>query len=217
MKIQSQFKDYYDHVAHIYGGGDPKIMYLRKRIDSRKIAIDTEIASGLPRSYDEAIETKFQLKIKWLSIAGKLYLLVSPIGDPYSCIVNEWTVLNQSRHPALWDYMHTPSRWRRSEVKVYVGRESSAALAISRVISAPVFTFTANRWDTVSIDENVPILSTTGIAALIPATQMYQDIAYFIGNTMKGSPDLMPATAQTDKEKICAAGFDLKQSFRHRM
>jgi hypothetical protein len=29
MKIISQWKDYYDHVAHIYGGGDPKVIYNR--------------------------------------------------------------------------------------------------------------------------------------------------------------------------------------------
>jgi hypothetical protein len=34
---------------------------------------------------------------------------------------------------------------------------------------------------------------------------------------MKGSPDMMPAIVQTDKEKIAAAGFDLKASFRHRV
>jgi hypothetical protein len=29
MKIISQWRDYYDHVAHIYGGGDPKVIYNR--------------------------------------------------------------------------------------------------------------------------------------------------------------------------------------------
>ena len=32
MKIISKFKDYYDHVAYMYGGGDPKIIYDRKPI-----------------------------------------------------------------------------------------------------------------------------------------------------------------------------------------
>jgi hypothetical protein len=29
MKIISQWRDYYDHVAHMYGGGDPKVIYNR--------------------------------------------------------------------------------------------------------------------------------------------------------------------------------------------
>lgn len=33
MRIKSNFKDYYDYVAHVYGGrGDPKIVYNRTRI-----------------------------------------------------------------------------------------------------------------------------------------------------------------------------------------
>lgn len=29
MKVISQWRDYYDHVAHMYGGGDPKVIYNR--------------------------------------------------------------------------------------------------------------------------------------------------------------------------------------------
>ena len=29
MKIKSNFKDYYDYIAHLYGGGDPKVTYPR--------------------------------------------------------------------------------------------------------------------------------------------------------------------------------------------
>jgi len=33
MKIISKYKDYYDYVAHQYGGGDEKIVYVRNGID----------------------------------------------------------------------------------------------------------------------------------------------------------------------------------------
>jgi hypothetical protein len=92
-------------------------------------------------------------------------------------------------------------------------------LELTRKVGAPVFTCEHKSWrnDIIHVDGNVPILATMGIPAMIPAEQLYQDIAYFIGNTIKLSPDTMPATVMTDKEKIAAAGFDLKQSFRHRV
>jgi hypothetical protein len=40
MKIISGWRDYYDHVAHIYGGGDPKVIY------NRDYVIPDEIHQG---------------------------------------------------------------------------------------------------------------------------------------------------------------------------
>lgn len=37
MKIISGWRDYYDHVAHIYGGGDPKVIYNRDYVVPDKI------------------------------------------------------------------------------------------------------------------------------------------------------------------------------------
>jgi hypothetical protein len=37
LKIISQWRDYYDHVAHMYGGGDPKVIYNRDYVVPDKI------------------------------------------------------------------------------------------------------------------------------------------------------------------------------------
>ena len=179
--------------------------------------IDIEQA-GLPGTRSDDLYRSAKCKTKWLAIAGKLYLLLADIGDPYNPTPDNWTVLNETRHPQAWAILHASRGWRHRnrEPVNYIGREMPEVLELSRKINAPVFTFTSNRRDIAHIDGNVPILSTLGIPALISASQMYQDIAYFLGNTMKGSPDLMPASPQSNKEKITAAGFDLVQSFRHR-
>jgi hypothetical protein len=228
MKISSQFKDYYDHVAHMYGGGDPKILYLRNRLgtmerystDAFVTGLDIE-QKGLPTAHDDEIMRKWRYDSKWLAINGKLYLILNKVAGMYEAPIPEnWTVLNEQRHPEIWTYLHT-SRWtwrRDANEEKFIGREMPEVLELSRKVSAPVFTFESSpRHNNVKVDGNIPILSTMGIPALIPAEQLYQDIAYFIGNTMKGSPDMMPAIVQTDKEKIAAAGFDLKASFRHRV
>jgi hypothetical protein len=176
---------------------------------------------GLPYSYDEEIMRKWRYDTKWLAINGKLYLILNKTAGVYEApIPDNWTVLNEERHPEIWEYLHSTRRsWRRDvEQEKYIGREVPEVLELSRKVGAPVFTFEASyHRQTAKVDGNVPILSAMGIPALIPAEQLYQDIAYFIGNTMKGSPDMMPAIVQTDKEKIAAAGFDLKASFRHRV
>lgn len=38
MKIISGWRDYYDHVAHLYGGGDPKVIYNRDYVVPDKIS-----------------------------------------------------------------------------------------------------------------------------------------------------------------------------------
>jgi len=226
MKIISSYKDYYDHIAHLYGGGDPKITYARHRLgvveqhstDTFIRGLDIEQA-GLPDSGFDELYRSFKYKTKWLAINGKLYLLLADVGDPYHPKPDVWTVLNETRHPQAWAMLHASRGWwhRDREPVNYLGREMPAVLELSRKLDAPVFTFTSsNRRSMGHVDGNVPILAPLGIPALISASQLYQDIAYFIGNTMKGAPDLMPATAQTNKEKITAAGFDLVQSFRHR-
>lgn len=226
MKIISAHKDYYDHIAHLYGGGDPKITYARHRLgvveqsntDTFIRGLDIE-QPGLPDSGFDQLYRAFKYKTKWLAINGKLYLLLADAQDPYHPTPDNWSVLNEARHPQAWALLHTTrSWWQRDRDQIqYIGREMPEVLELSRKLDAPVFTFSSSYYrTTVHVDGNIPILAPLGIPALISASQLYQDIAYFIGNTMKGAPDLMPATAQTNKEKITAAGFDLVQSFRHR-
>lgn len=216
-------------MAHMYGGGDPKVLYLRNRLGKmERFATDSHVENitieqkGMPESHSDEIHRKWNHNTKWLAINGKMYLILSKFSmHPEPPLEPNWTVLNEERHPEIWAYLHsTRARsWsqRGKGAVQYIGREIPEVLALSRQVNAPVFTFTSSfRNNKVNVDGNVPILSTMGIPALIPAEQLYQDIAYFLGNTMKGSPDLMPATAQTDKEKILSAGFDIKASFRHR-
>ncbi len=226
MKIQSQFKDYYDHVAYVYGGGDPKTLYIRNRLGKMdQYKTDTMVRGldfvqpGLPTVDESTLYREFNHNAKWLAINGKLYLILSKNGSGYAPQSENWTVLDQGRHPEIWEYLQSRRAWWRcdNDKEKYIGREMPEVLELSRKVNTPVFTFKlVNRSGWVHVDGNIPILSTMGIPTLIPAEQLYQDIAYFLGNTMHVSPDLMPAIAQTDKEKISAAGFDVKQSFRHR-
>ena len=91
---------------------------------------------------------------------------------------------------------------------------------ISKKINAPVFVVeyygfpqgSKNKF--VGIGKKVPNLGELGLASIYPAEQLYQDIDYFLTNTIKDSPDTMPPVSMTDKEKIESHGFDNKVSFR---
>lgn len=209
MKIKSKFKDYYDYVAHIYGGGDPNIVYVRNNFERTEwgyfqVPFEKDIWS-LPH---HIIHIEYDLK--WCIVAGKCYLLVSPLYQ------DEWSLYTQE-HPIS-------KHFTNSRVN-YLGKFDQNLVELSRIVNAPVFAIRGthrdwkNKKTYVEIDCNVPILSNLGFASIITPEQMYQDISYFLGNIMHVSPDMMPEPnpAMTDKERILSHGFDVKQSFRHRV
>lgn len=76
-----------------------------------------------------------------------------------------------------------------------------------------------NPWtkrDWFTIECEVPVLAEYGFPGVVDAGHIWQEISHFVVNVMRGHPDALPASSQTNNDKIQAAGFDLKQSFRHR-
>jgi len=219
--IQSNFKDFYDYVAHLYGGGDPKIQYLRHRlrpINEFGWSPATEIDYPLKRSLHLLRPDRYSpFEYKYLVIAGRYYLLAkSETGEYY--------VLNKDQHPKQLANL-TKARYFREKVtyETLVNCWDDDLIGLSVALNAPVFVIEGyhydyrNRKTVLKIDSKIPILAELGIPALHSAEQIYQDIAYFIGNKMKESPDLKPPVNVSDKDRIVQHGFDLRQSFRHRV
>jgi hypothetical protein len=212
MRIKSKFKDYYDFIAHQYGGGDPKVVYSRDRIaplseSGTDIGVNLGRGRVRPLPYPYSSFTKYTFR--WVAIAGKYYLIYSNQDSENFKVVTQgsevYNLLKKER----------PYLTRRSENKEFIASPSSELIKLSRELKQPVFTLDLhlNGYRAMS---TIPNLGELGFASLISPEQMYQDIAYFIGNTINESPDLAPPNHMTDKEKIAQHGFDLKQSFRHR-
>lgn len=222
MKIISTIKDYYDYVAHIYGGGDPTIKYVRLPFTAvsgdsywhSRDAFDVPISKPMfDHRYINNYKKEYEYNhLKWLSICGNRYLLVQEIH------LGDWCVADKNKHPKLWKAFTRRSLWNpdnNTSPTDYIGAPEKELILISRKLKAPVFTYTV--FDGyVSVGDKIPILKDMGIDKLIPPEQLYQDISYFVGNIMHESPDMMPPTKMTDREKIQQHGFDLRQSFRHR-
>lgn len=225
MVIQSAFKDYYDFVANRYGGGDPKIVYVRKRIKEQYDANNggQRLAVELPTwpfPYPDQLsnwywEDRRRLEVAYLVAAARPYLL-SREADNLERGLGGYTITDFSQMDK------EKPRWRRLDFS-FVGRESPVLIELSRAVGAPVFVVEGvdRQWRkdgmVVYVNERCPVLKRLGMARLTPPEQMYQDLAYFVGNTMKPVPDTEPPVAVSNREKILKAGFDLKQSFRHRI
>ena len=226
MKISSKFKDYYDYVANMHGGGDPSIMYMRNRLTpfkfegglsySSDLPIFQEGIRGLPRiQYLPAIGGCYDTK--WLAVMGKYYLMVSYVNNTMS--TNPWRILNPVEHPKLFENLTSKKSFHEMRGSDYwLGSPDDKLLELTRKVGAPVFIFYALNLqeNKVLVEPEIPILRDLDFQKFFSPEQFYQELAYFMGNTMHVSPDLSPPSKSTDKEKIQQHGFDLKQSFRHR-
>lgn len=221
MQIKSYFKDYYDHVAHVYSGGDPKCLYIRTRVAEREVIDGTTYAGhldvkqkdivNLPNTAYDVTEKKYY---KWLAVCGKYYLLVS---DAHKLHNPVWDVYTEEKYPDV--HSRLVGRWSsRREIVDAIGNFSTSLLELSRKVNAPVFTFDKNyRDDSITVDGEIPILGNIGFAGIMDSQQIYQELSYFVGNVIKTSPDLAPVTVMSDKEKVSQHGFDVRKSFRHRV
>ena len=218
MKIKSSFKDYYDYVAHAYGGGDPKILYVRERISETRqvVTCKTNWIMHQPLFIPNS-------EFSWLVVNGACYTLMS-IVDPETGKRSPPKVFTQEN---FGDYLQSikPSRYYfpSKEIKHerYQGVKSAIVTELSRQLKQPVFiikSYTMCRnpdQHIFEVDSRIPILQHYQFHKYFNPEQLYQEIAYYISNQMNESPDLVVLDNMTDKEKIQQHGFDLKTSFRH--
>jgi len=238
MIIKSNFKDYYDFVPHQYGGGDPGIVYNRIRLNPFKTAQNLDFDRGIElksKDYREIQSLpslpynthpfKNNQSYKWLVITGRLYLLVSK-SSGYN---PEYELFCEAKHttiaegkPSHDDFelgygIYDDGKSKKLPMASrYLGVQLKSLVELSKFLDAPVFCIRSVGWRDITIDCNVPILTNTGIPSIIEPNKIYQEISYFIANTMHTNPDIEPPVRIGEKDRIVSHGFDLKQSFRHR-
>lgn len=219
MIIKSDFKDYYDFIAHQYGEGDPRVIYVRKRLQpitavnySFGLEVKGENHGILALPTNHNFPCKGQAK--WLIIAGKYYLIVSLSGCS-----EKYELFDKEKHGHLFNGGADRYSWHRDANEIAIHEHGAdklvpALIRLSREIKSPVFCIKSVYRQKLIIDSAIPILSRMDVPSLISPFQIYQDIAYFIGNTLNANPDIAPPVTLADKDRIVGHGFDLKQSFR---
>lgn len=214
MRIKSNFKDYYDHIAHIYGGGDPAVTYSRVRI-KEKILVDIR-GNESTFKYNFISSPHHQgYQTKSIVICNKTYSVATYVEDlnviePWQLTDVEFWKRYIKRHKRDWQIAE-----KLAAQSIIEG--SPKLLEYSRLIGQPVFELKFDHDERLwYAGENIPTLAHLGFPPKISPEQMYQDISYFMANTININPDIRPPVEVEDKYKIVGAGFDLKQSFRHR-
>jgi hypothetical protein len=226
MRIKSNYKDYYDHVAHIHGGGDPKLVYARVPIDLERCVVRLTypqfVDLNMSRLWYPDNFVPYNYNSKYIVIAGRRYLVVRKWATG-SLMPTDFKLFTEKNFPEEYEHARK-SRGRMSsyyaKLSEEIGGEATILTDIARIIGSPVYCVDRIQRGykdiEVHIDPNIPILANYEIPTIISPEQLYQDLSYYVANTMHPSPDLIVNDNQTDKEKIAGHGFDLKQSFRHR-
>lgn len=231
MKIITNFKDYYDHIAFKYGGGDPKIVYLRPfhlKIDSEALndynefEFLTKLGSLYLRHYDWS--KTYNTDIRVIVVGDIVFTQIREvIHPPYSNqyedvkylnwrMITEKDLLNKDKDYSRW-WLRRFGRSEDLKLSDFINFTDPKLVKVCKMVGTPVFYINVFKRG-VKVDIECPNLGNDGIASYISPEDMYQHLSYFVGNKMKDSPDTMPPIKVEDKHKIVGHGFDLKTSFR---
>lgn len=227
MIIISPFKDYYDYLAHQYR--DPKLVYRRDMIVTKHPAINPrtygmEVDTGasldwLPtatheiRSYNHFLSRK-SLSLSCLVVCNKMFLVAYKLS---SIVRPEFKLFTEDNFPELVPSFisHVDKRYSNLGSLLNSKIEDDRVIELSRILQHPVYLITSDILGVrLYVSYYVPVLLDSGISKLYSPFELFQDIAYFVGNILHESPDLAPPVEIQDKYKIIQHGFD-KRSFRH--
>ena len=242
MKIISNFRDYYDHVAFRYGGGDPKIVYLRPYIDNKGDKIeqifDRQLIRKGQKINSSIINNKYTDIIDIIDSIQRIYYhWGSPepveaevaglvIGNIFFLLMKRhWNkadtmfhIINNDDLTEIEEKFDKKIYWRKPDTKCLVNHTDDSLIEMCKFVGKPVFIFRLlpqKRCEYVKFYKECPRLGELGIGKYITDEKMYQHLSYFVGNLIKPSPDMMPEPIVTDKDKIIEHGFDYKTSFRN--
>lgn len=226
VRIQSKFKDYYDHISHRFGS-DPNCVYLRGRLnDGQRYGDVTVDACGCEdglfsrRLKQAKLPDSVQQSLVFLVAAGHVF----PLIDTDTFIHGDTVATDHHEHT----YEIIGNKDDRIETRTFgdpmIDPPSKDKLEnLTRAVGTPVFLVkkVEQRWENkkagwnVIIDERVPVLSDLGVPSHMPAEQMWQDIYTTLTSVLRKDPDKeVPVTLGNDI-RVQKAGFDLKSSFRH--
>jgi len=226
MKIVSPYKDYYDYLAHIYGQ-DNHVVYLRGEIvdATRKTHFSMychHTSLCFPEFYNCVdVPNHPKWHFRFLVVCGRQYLCVRKRNENMDFTPYPWEIYDAHKHSDIQLGFKPRYSWQGLSNKsnaYYKGEYNPKLIELSKLLQQPVFFIDGNTGSgdsrVVLVNSFVPKLGELGFASIMTAEKLYQDIEYFIGNTLKDNPDIAPPVNVSDKDLIVAKGFDIKKSFR---
>jgi hypothetical protein len=228
VNIHSKITDYYDHIGNMYGGGDPRVLYIRGEIanchdrnaTTGNICLQAPSIVQLPEVHYNSVKSTYTYA--WLIIAGTYHLMCKRNSTHrFHQSSDTMHILCPKLHADIYDLILRSKTYWVSEHTTYedtIGSFSAHLVSVSKQLKAPVFVIcdTNRRTNTIQVLSRIPILSDAGVPAIIGATQMYQELAYYISNVMVESADTSVPVTLADKDMLISKGFHNRISFRHR-
>lgn len=220
MKIVSNTKDYYDHVANILGVDETlryeRLPFVTERMPDGSAFYpddhDLPITQSVADEYRaDAANSRFGRRVLgdvWYDRRTVWYLFVG--GNAYTVWKDEIGMENNTPiyGPALVREQIECPGWLHG---------------VSMVIGKPVFLLKAvhtkymHRGANIATVANIPpVLADMGLPRLLDAFSAYSSIQTWMENMRSVSDALNGIPEADNKIKIQAAGFDLKTSFRNR-
>lgn len=214
MLILDKRKDFYDYLAHIYGADD-RVVYNRGSVlETHKIRVSENLVGILRdvqsmNGWRSAVGCHY---FHFLVVLNKIFLIEKNPESTTHYPESYRLVDLQNIHNIFGGSVWHGSKYREFMETGYYENDELATLT-----KKPVFHFRASfgRDDKriIQFVPTVPILQDiVGVSKHFTPIELYQGIEQFLGQEMES----MPATNTPNNVKIQAAGFDLKQSFRHR-
>ena len=211
MRILSKTKDYYDSIGFKYGQ-DPDITYLRGPLPDNKLSIDWKKTGGISSPWN--LRYGFSHQLVWnrpypWSRADVHFIVAGTQVVPFLCWLplKKYVLLTET-HDFLF------SSWNHVDRPTLPSKED--LLYLIKEVGAPVFEVYGIGSDScLNIAKNIPNLGELGFAKIVPAQQMWQNIYDCLTNVLRKNPDKEPPLTIGNDDRIEAAGFDLKSSFRH--
>ncbi len=219
MRIQSKFKDYYDHISHVYGG-DPDVIYLRSPLKTTEYKV-----KPLGITTDHCLKPRCGYNLGHLVVGSKAL----PVIFQYEHDEDKakYGLFVDTLHIELFDPVKYPFKHGSLIEKYSNGPEKIPDIKVKELVQevgAPVFFITSikSSWakrgpvSEVSVEERIPILKDVkGFTSVYPASQVWQEIYATLTNVLRKNPDKEPPVRIANNDRIHAAGFDLKTSFRN--
>ena len=229
MKIISNFKDYYDYLANIYGVDD-HVVYVRNIIPvgDHKTTFhfyyggqDSIIVKQIKNDFIFFPKSS-NFRYRYLVVLGKMYLCVQKISSTWEVQSSIWEIFNPKKHAVFNEKPSISSYpWQRNkskELDYYLGGSSTVLIELSKYLQQPVFFIDHVGLfnNEIHVNRAIPHLKDLHFGSIMQPEQLYQELEYFIGNTLRDNPDTQPPVNVSDKDLIVAKGFDIKKSFRKR-
>lgn len=223
MKIRSNFYDYYDEQAFIYGV-DPNLFYDRT---VKEQVFDLPPHSDVFFVYNVPHIDNF--KISYLSILGYGFAIgtwiIPPTWNKDKILVkkgsSEIKVLHRNCEKFYDRFLRSvnentrmPFFYKKDFEEQFKGVYSKDLMKIHKELNAPIFSYDPyTNKKKVKVLDGVPCLARLGFEEVLDAFLLYNNLQDFFSKQLE---EKYQELEMTEKEKVESKGFDPVVSFRHR-